>query len=97
MIKICTWALALASVQAYWKVGAPPGLLFRAGTAEMEGLKNHFMKRLPFYLQLLQLPTEFHFELFEWLGEDLMYKVDWTDIEYSNIIIDFEKAHFGID
>ena len=97
MIKILIWALTLLHVQAYWKLGAPPGMLLRVGTAEMEGLKNFFMKRLPFFMQLLKLPTELKFELFDWLGEDLMYKVEWNNIQYSEVIIDFERAHFGIE
>lgn len=88
--------LGVAQVAAYWRRGAPPGMLARVEERAFDDLRDFFSLHNGDFYQLLDLPTELSFELLAWLGEDLMYQFSYTDIQYSEPSVNFDNAQFRI-
>ena len=88
--------LSQHQVAAYWRKGAPPGMLARVEEKAFDDLRSFFSMHNQNFYQLLDLPTELNFELLAWLGDDLKYSFSYTDIQYSEPSVDFNKAEFRI-
>ena len=65
-----------------------PGMIMRLEQNSINGFKHAMEEFLPHYINVdLDLPKSYHYE-FGLFFNLLQWKIDWTDIEYSNVDLD---------
>lgn len=75
-------------VQAEYKSGMNPGMILRLEQSSVNSFKRAMEQFLPHYINVdLDLPKSYHYE-FGLFFNLLQWKIDWTDIEYSNVDLD---------
>ena len=83
-------------VQALYKTGMNPGMQIRLEQKTLNSLKRSMEQFLPKYVNHdLDLPTEYHYEFGMFL-DILTWKVDWTNITYTQATLDISDVKFNL-
>jgi hypothetical protein len=83
-------------VQGAYVSGMNPGMQIRLEQKTLNSLKKSMEQFLPKYVNTdIKLPEEYHYEFGMFL-DILTWKVDWTDITYTEVTLDVADVKFNL-